>query len=206
MRNNYIIFFIFVLFFIFIYSNSLLAQENQTEIGINIGIIYRAGTDSASFPFSELYYNPSFPEGITSEFIPTSIFYMISKKYFFYIFSFESFLSDFNSGPNYMFFSEIGFGLYYSLGPIIIRLFLNNGLGVYFLKILYVFYDENRPLIGKPQSDFLIYLEPNVAVGLKLNKSFIFYFGINQKYSLFFKTQIECFKPFQYYIMLSYIL
>lgn len=197
-RLKFIKFFIIIYFLIIIFSLNIFAQQNTTWINMTLGII----SDNQSF--EELYISND--DDVFFEFIPLSFSIFFDKNYYFYSFEFENYLTEsVGFSKNYMLFFETGFGLFLPIGPFVIRAILNAGFGCYFLKIVHVFDSQNEPLIGKMMSDMFIYAEPELMVGLKLNKKFILYFGINKKYALFFNVQISGFSPLTYYLKFSYL-
>jgi hypothetical protein len=193
MKNIYFIF--FLLFFLTLPAFAGGTNSNY-EVGMSLSGFY--------FPFPYTSCFAIHNDNIYDE-VDISIFYLKDFKYYFYIFEYEMNYG-FHSFYDVLFlFLKTGIGGYFEIGPLIIRASVSLSPGFYYMDGYFMSNDpDDFNLYFNEYYDFYISAEPNIAIGLKLQEGFNFYFGLKVKYFLFLKYDFPDFKPYFIYFMFSY--
>ncbi len=165
MKKLYLIFFLLLFFTIPIFAQE---TANNYEIGMSLaGFYFPFPTDPRSVIYNDIY---TYGEA------DLTIFYFKDFKYFFYIFEYEMQYGFYSYFDLLFVFLKAGVGGHIEIGPLIIRASINLSPGFYYIDGYYTNEDPlDFNLYYYEYYDFYICAEPNLAIGLKLQKGFNFY-------------------------------
>jgi len=184
MKNPYILFIFISIFFCF-FSINVKAQENYIEIYTGAGNTFNSrGYTNFNADFSYIF--TSAEPAIYSIYAPIDYYLglMLNKRYIFFNLEIEiaNFFSVSSDSFSYCLSGFInyfkgGAGFYFTLGPFSLKISANTGVGFYLLKVFDVKNTENLQYIGQILADGFIFIEPEVAIGVKLGTNLIIYLG-----------------------------
>jgi hypothetical protein len=208
MKNIYILFILILLILCFT-STLVKAQTHYIEVYSGCGNTFTSkGYTFFNMDFSNIF--TSTEEIIYSIYMPIDYYFgfMINKKYLYFNGEIEiaNFFSVSENGGDYsglLNYFKGGSGFYFSLGPFLLKIGLNAGLGFYLLKVFQVTNPENLGYIGQILADGFIFIEPTLAIGVKLGSNFTIYLGQYIQYGLFFSKQLNSFSPSNTYLLIS---
>ncbi|MFN3412360.1 MAG: hypothetical protein ACK4YF_09400, partial [Exilispira sp.] len=100
-------------------------------------------------------------------------------------------------------FFKVGSKVFLSIGPLLLKAFLNISFGFYIIKESFYNFFEDK-WYKYELYDYYICFEPNFSIGYQIDKKFSFNIGIRYKFFIFFNYQFPEFKPFYIYTMFIY--